>query len=290
MQPITFDYEPVIARLTAWADAEDNIRAAVVVGSRARTDHPADQWADLDAVIVARNPEPLWADATWLEAIGEPWLTFIEPTPGGRTYERRVLFAGGLDVDLVPVALASLLEVLDRGLAEGLVLLQRGARILVDKDGLAQRALEAVVPPAPPALPTEAQYLNVVHDFWFHTVWTAKHLRRGDLWVGKSCCDSYLKHLLLRMIEWHAQATRGQATDTWMYGRFMDEWADRHAVAALEHVFARYVEEEVWHALAATMDLFRWLAAETGQALGYGYPTEGAQQATELVQRMETTR
>jgi len=286
MPSISFDYTPLIARLAAWAEAEDNVRAVVVVGSRARADHPADAWADLDVVVLARDPRPLWTAAAWLEAIGEPWLTFIEPTPHGRTYERRALFAGGLDVDFVPVSVASLMEVLDRGQGEGLDLLRRGARILLDKDGLAQRALDAVVPPPPPAPPSQGEFLNVVHDFWYHTVWAAKHLRRGDLWVGKSCCDSYLKQHLLRMLEWHARATRGWATDTWMYGRFMDEWADSRAVAELEHVYARYDEQDVWRALAATMGLFRWLATEAASALGYAYPDEGAQQAAALVERM----
>ena len=204
MQPITLDYRALIARLAAWAEADENIRAVVIVGSRARTDHPADEWADLDAVLLARDPQPMWAGAAWLEAIGEPWLTFIEPTPDHRTYERRVLFAGGLDVDFVPVAVASLLEVLERGLAEGLVLLQRGARILVDKDGLAQRALQAVAPAAPPPLPSEAEYLNLVNDFWYHTVWSAKHLRRGDLWVGKF----YLRYLSQAAASAHARVAR----------------------------------------------------------------------------------
>lgn len=289
METVTFDYKPLLAKLAAWAESEDNVRAVVIVGSRARADHPADEWADLDVVVLARDPQPLWAGAAWLAAIGEPWLTFIEPTPDRRTYERRVLFAPGLDVDFVPVAVASLVDVLERGIAEALMLLQRGARILVDKDGLAQRALDAVRPAAPPPLPSEAEYLNLANDFWYHTVWAAKHLRRGDLWVGKFCADNYLKDLLLRMIEWHARATRA-TTDTWMLGRFMDEWADPRAVAALKDVFARYDEEEIWRALEATMEVFRWLALETADAWRYAYPTEGAARAVELVQRMRSTR
>lgn len=31
---------------TSWAKSTDDIRAAFIVGSRARVDHPADEWAD----------------------------------------------------------------------------------------------------------------------------------------------------------------------------------------------------------------------------------------------------
>lgn len=35
-------YAALEARFVEWARSEDGIRAAVVIGSRARTDHPAD--------------------------------------------------------------------------------------------------------------------------------------------------------------------------------------------------------------------------------------------------------
>src|SRR5207302_9540 len=78
--------------------------------------------------------------------------------------------------------------------------LRRGFRVLLDKDGELAR-LTATVPELPAARPpTEPEFLQAVHDFWYHAVWAAKKLRRGELWVAKSCCDSYLKGLLLDLI------------------------------------------------------------------------------------------
>jgi aminoglycoside 6-adenylyltransferase len=37
------DYDRITERFVEWARAEDAIRAAVVIGSRAREDHPADE-------------------------------------------------------------------------------------------------------------------------------------------------------------------------------------------------------------------------------------------------------
>ncbi len=50
-------YEELIARFTNWAQAEENIRAAFIFGSRARRDHPADEWADLDLLFLAEKPQ-----------------------------------------------------------------------------------------------------------------------------------------------------------------------------------------------------------------------------------------
>jgi aminoglycoside 6-adenylyltransferase len=70
-----------------------------VIGSRARTDHPADAWSDLDVLLFVRNPEPYVRSEAWVACLGSVWLTFVERTPDGGAWARRTLYAGGLDVD-----------------------------------------------------------------------------------------------------------------------------------------------------------------------------------------------
>lgn len=86
-------------QFTQWARAQEDIRLALVVGSRARTDRPADECADLNVVVVTPQPERHVARAHWVEGFGCAWLTFAEPTARGGQKERRVVFGGGLDVD-----------------------------------------------------------------------------------------------------------------------------------------------------------------------------------------------
>ncbi|HOU12046.1 MAG TPA: aminoglycoside 6-adenylyltransferase [Anaerolineae bacterium] len=287
MNDVNEAYEHLIRRFVWWAQNEDNVRAALVIGSRARVDHPADEWSDLDIIILAHDPEPYWAATDWLHNVGGPWLTFVEPLPIGNGFERRVLFEGGLDVDFVPNPVAPFRRMLDEGHLGGLAdLIHRGVRFLVDKEGFAEQLarIPAALPPYQP--PAESEFLNLVHDFWYHTVWTAKKLRRGELWTAKSCCDSYLKQLLRQMLEWHTRAHQNEAVNTWMRGRFLEEWADARAVAALPAIFAHYDEADVWRALQATMELFHWLALETAKALGYAYPAFGEERATETVGRL----
>lgn len=164
--------------------------------------------------------------------------------------------------------------------------LRRGVRILLDKDGLVAQLQLSAAEPQPPQPPTQSDFLEVVNDFWYHTVWTAKHLRRGELWWAKSGCDGHLKGLLRRMMEWHARATKGQNYDTWLRGRFLEEWVDPRALKELRKAFAHYDENDIWHALFVTMDLFRWLAIETAERLGYSYPKFGDERATELVKNL----
>ena len=284
-------YEQLMEKFIQWAQTEENIRAAVVIGSRARLDHPADEWSDLDILIFAYDPEPYLTTSNWLHHIGSPWLTFIEPTPDGSGFERRVLFQGGLDVDFAPDPVSDLKTMLDQGFPPDYAdMIHRGVRFLVDKDGYAKRLQDITIDPPPYSPPAESEFLNLVNDFWYHTVWTGKRLRRGELWRAKSCCDGYLKHLLRQMMEWHTHASRGEGVDTWMRGRFLEEWADVRAVESLPVIFAHYDEEDIWRALMATMDLFRWLAVESAELLGYSYPSFGEKRAAAFLQGLFSGR
>ena len=291
MDEVAMAYERLIDKFIQWARTDDNLRAAIVIGSRARHDHPADEWSDLDVLIFAIDPEPFWMTTNWLHPVGHPWLTFLEPTPDGHGFERRVLFEGGLDVDFVPSRVADLQAMVNQGLSPDVTdIIRRGVRFVVDKDGYAERFQSIQIAPLLYSPPTESEFLNQVNDFWYHTVWTGKHLRRGEVWWAKSCCDTYLKHLLRQMLEWHAHVSQAEGVDTWMRGRFLEEWADPRAVKSLPDVFAHYDEKDIWRALMATMELFRWLAVETAARLGYSYPTFGEERAIEFAKGLFTSR
>jgi aminoglycoside 6-adenylyltransferase len=274
----------LLERAVEWARAQPDIRALAVIGSRARAERPADQWSDLDLWIVATDPQPYVSSTDWLAQFGPHWVTFIEHAPHAETVERRVLFKDALDVDFAFDRLESVKRSLATGLSQlDLDLLRRGARVLVDKDGLLARMAAKLPPAAPRQPPSQAEFLNVVNDFLYHAVWTAKKLRRGELWTAKSCSDSYMKRLLLRMLEWHARATRGGSVDTWHSGRFLEQWADPQALQELRGAFAHYDRADIARALLATTALFRRLAQETATPLGYPYPTEADRHVTTWV-------
>ena len=46
----------LLRRIIAWAESRADILALVLVGSSARDELPADEWSDIDLVIVAAEP------------------------------------------------------------------------------------------------------------------------------------------------------------------------------------------------------------------------------------------
>jgi aminoglycoside 6-adenylyltransferase len=160
-------YDDLINSYTAWAEADVDVRAALILGSRARSDHPADEWSDLDILVFARNPDQLIQSAEWAISIAPTLLSFIERTSDGKSWERRTLYAGGLDVDVALNPAEWLQGFLGEELPADVVdVARRGIRVLVDKDGVLAQFQGRPLPDITLfQKPSEAEFLNATGDF-----------------------------------------------------------------------------------------------------------------------------
>jgi aminoglycoside 6-adenylyltransferase len=269
-------YESIEQRFVVWAWTRDDIRAGVVVGTRARADQPLDEWTDVDIVVLANDPEQYLSSTDWLAEVGSPWFSFVAPTEVGDGLQRRVIFDGALVVDFILVPTTIVDDIEQYGMpAEIAAVLRRGVRILFDKDGVANRLQAPLARAAqPPFLPAMEEVADLVADFWYTVISAVRKLRRGEVLAAKMACDGDIKQLLLTMIEWHARAGSDLSRDTWRDGRSFEESADPRAIDALRDAFARYDARDVEDALRKTLALFRWVTAETAERLGYPYPAE----------------
>jgi aminoglycoside 6-adenylyltransferase len=206
----------------------------------------------------------LAADETWVESFGTPVLTFLEATAFGDRVERRVLYETGEDVDF-PLLEASGWRELSAS-PEARAMLARGHRVLYDELGL-QAVLEGIAPVADPWPPDAQAFKELASDFWYHALWCARKLRRGEVFTAIQGLDGYLKARLVTLLEWHARAL-DPAADTWHGGRFLERWADPGALAALERAYAHYDLRDVARALWETMDLWQGVEEETARRLG----------------------
>jgi aminoglycoside 6-adenylyltransferase len=260
-----------LEKLVGRAKIQPDIVAILNQGSRARTDHPADEWADLDLIIFTTNKKKYLDNSDWLENFGKTIVTHLEKTAAGDELERRAIFEGGVDVDFSIISKEQLGKDMESPSPQDLDMIRRGVRILFDRTGTIQANLSKLSSTAAPVRtpPSRAEFDRLVNDFLYHIYWTAKKLRRGELWTAKACCDSYLKRQLLTMIEWNTSASRGWATDIWFNGRYLEEWIEPSTRKALQGTFAHYEYADIEKALFATAELFLKLSKATGKKLGY---------------------
>ena len=278
------DPDSLLNRIVSWAQTDGGVQACLLLGSRARSDRPADEWSDTDLILVLDDPDGFLADPAWPSRFGSVAITFLEETMLSLR-ERRVLYADGTDLDVLPMTPEQMAHHLDD--RHALLALGRGHRVLVDKigvfAGLDDRIARAQTTAASrPGTPAPAEFSNLVNDFWYHAVWTARKLRRGEMWVALSCLDSHMKRLLLRVIEWRADLV-GASADHWFEGRFLEQWAESSTLASLRDAFAHYDPADVARALDVTMELFGRLANDLAVRLELPYPAEADAAARRLV-------
>ncbi len=276
-------YNQLLHKFVTWAESREDIRAAIVVGSRARTDHPADEWSDLDLMVYTNQPEQYLSRMDWMGKIGQVWMALASHTSSDEP-EYLVTFAGGYNVDFVFALYAQLEEAVRDGIIPYGHM--RGARVVVDKSR--SRLAAKTIPPEfrPPAQPRPKvdEFLWVVNAFFYTAFYMAKMLRRGDLLMVKQR-DSDLKRALIQMIEWHARGVNPNL-DTWHMGRNMQEWADPYTWSALQKTYAHFDAEDSWQALLDCVELFRLLTRETASRLDFSYPINIEQNATKLIMRL----
>lgn len=267
--------ETVLARIVEWAEDEPNVRALVLVGSRA-AGADADDLADIDLRIYAKTTELLVEEDEWLSAFAPMWVCVRDEYhhEGLTVPTRLVVYEGGTKVDFALYAAAD---------ADDIPSGMMTRRALVDKDGIAP-ASQPQLALGPP--PSEEEYRRVVEEFWFEAYHVAKYLYRNELWQAKAR-DWEMKTFLLTMIEWHACAKRGWDINTKYRGKEMASWVDEDVWGAIHETFARFDAEDSWSALDATMGLFRRIGGEVGDALGTTYPDDVDRRISTFVADLE---
>jgi aminoglycoside 6-adenylyltransferase len=257
--------ELLTAAVAEWAGERPDVRAAAVIGSQSRADTPADRWSDLDVFVLADEPRLLADDAAWLEELGRPVLTFREPAVAGDGVERRVLYESGEEVDFAIFAASDWPGLVDvPGLA---AVIARGSRVLYDDLGV-EAVLGRVAARPSGGLPDEAAFTELANDFWYHALWTAKKLRRGEILTALGCLVEMLLAKTATLLGWHARAVDPSA-DTWHGTRFVERWADPGALASLESAFPHYEIRDIARGLWQTVDLWEGLELETARRLGF---------------------
>jgi aminoglycoside 6-adenylyltransferase len=265
----------VLGQVGAWATNHSLIRAVVLESSRAVGQAVLDRFSDYDILLVVSDVRPFADDNAWQRHFAEPLVRFSDTVAvlGFETYSRLVLYQDHIKIDYAIWPLELLQRIVER--QEPTELLDWGYRVLLDKDGLAARLPPATRTAHIPPKPTENEYTALVEEFWWETTYAAKHLWRDELVFAKYNLEVTMKfELLLHMLEWRIELDHGWTWKPGVLGRGMKRALPPDLWSALERTYAGPGIEDNWEALFAATALFRRVALEVAQALGYSYPQE----------------
>ena len=289
-------YEQIERGLADWARGRSDVLAVMVIGSRARRQNPADRWSDLDTILFVKDPAVFHSAGAWqtdLEAaLGRTaWFAAFGWTLGDPEWE--YVLEGGVKVDLVFTANQAQptgggpprpMEMADASPYR--FVFERGTRVLYDsgraedggraengenygsKTGYAQE----VNTPAPPGPPDQPAFDNRIANALLELVRAAKIGQRGERYRAARILNADFQDQLLALIELHARGRHRPGADWWGYGRFLEQWADPRAAAALPGTHALPTAESIRRAVLAGLDLLEWLGPEAAQGLGLRFP------------------
>lgn len=249
----------VLARILAWAEAEDAVRVVVLTSTRAQAEGPPDALSDYDIIVALADFGRFDAAA----AYGIPAARWGDEhdVHGERTFFRGVVYEDGVKVDWTLWS-ANVPELVARqGLTDDLDV---GYRVLLDKDGTTARWAQPTYRAHIPAKPTEDEYVALVEEFWWGVTYVAKARARHERFFSRFVLDVDLTHgALRRMLEWSIETGRDWSWKPGAYGRGIERELPSDVAAKLG---------AAENSLERTIALFRGVANEVGDALGYTYP------------------
>jgi hypothetical protein len=285
-----------LERFLAWANANDDIRAVILVGSMGRTvGEPADEWSDVDLLFITARPDEYTRDNAWMKEIGPFWAGVLPPDEtfsgllpvqcgfsafeGGVAAEYFILPSARTKLVLPLIRLLNRIPSLRRWCPKSIAelgadvgdVLRNGAKVILDKDGLAKQLIETTlaIPVEPPSPPSQIKFQNNLDDFWIGPPKIVAGLQRGKLMSAIKPLE-LTRRDLLKMVEWHARAKDGwQGNDLAFRPTQIEAWAEPRVKEVLPRLFASYNSDKIWDTLFAMMELYSWLAVETADALEY---------------------
>jgi aminoglycoside 6-adenylyltransferase len=278
----------VINRIVQWGERQPLVRAMLLTSSRANPAAPIDQLSDYDVVVAVTDIRPYLEDDTWLEDFGDVLIVYRDPvhlTHGCETFTRVTHYQDGGKIDFAVWPI----ELMQRVAAEpGLPdFLDIGYRILLDKDHLTDRLQAPSYTAFIPSPPTAQAYRAVIDEFFNDSLYVAKYLWRGDLLPAKYSLDYIMKfECLRRMLEWRMEIARAWSVKPGANGRGLKRHVRPDVWAALERTYVGAETAVNWDALFRTIDLFRAVAIEVGDQLGYTYPHDLDQRIRAAIERI----
>ena len=282
----------VIDNLIQWAKQHDSIRAMLLTSTRAVPDAPVDRFSDYDVVLISEDIHPFYEDRNWLEDFGEVLVAYwdpIYPDPDTGTEKFGIVtqYSDGLKIDFTLYPIQWLQQVVQAPMLPAE--LDAGYRILLDKDHLTEGIKTPTHTGYIPTVPTEAVYQTAVNDFFTDPPYMAKCLLRGELLPAKWCLDYDMKHVYLRqMLEWKIGLDTNWSVSVGALGKGLKRYLPPEIWSQLENTYAGADISENWEALFRTMALYRQVALEVGERLGYTYPLALDQRVNAFVKEMRS--
>jgi len=261
----------------------------ILTSTRAVPNGAVDILSDYDIILVLSDVRPFFESRDWLAAFGPVLVLYRDPLVSNQGHLDSgyvIQFENDLKIDFSLWSVEIMQQVAaDPRLPDEF---DAGYRVLLDKDHLTDTLKPPTYRAYIPTPPTEAKYRESIEIALLDATYVAKFLWRDDMMAAKFMLDNYMKDEHLRpMLEWHYEIDHHWSVKPDLYGRGMKKWLRPDLWTELEGTYSGAGVEETWGALFKTIALYRKVAIEVGNHLGFTYPEEMERRTMAYIQKIK---
>ncbi len=258
--------EEMFELIISVAEQDERIKAAVLGGSRADAEAPQDIYQDYDVVYYVDDAAPFWNNIAWIEEkFGRPAVMEMPetmelpqlPPDGGGQFIYLMLFEDHNRIDLTidPHPFA------DNG---------EPAVALLDKCGFLPE-----MRPDPGCWhvkrPTEKHFRDCCSEFWWCLNNVGKGIARDERPYAMRMFNSVVRDMLDLMTGWYIGVETDFSVSPGKMGKYFKRHLPPDVYAAYLDTYSDSEPKNLWRAVFEACGLFRRLALEVAQALGFRY-------------------
>ena len=247
---------------------DENIRAAVLNGSRANPNVKRDPFQDFDVACLVRDVHPYLRNWEIVRFFGDPMIVqqpedmSDPPADGDGHYSYLMQFMDGNRIDLSFYPPAQWNQPTKDSLAVA----------LLDKDGLL-----ASLPPSSERdylskPPTEKAFQDCCNEFWWVCPYVAKGLWRGELIYAKTMLDEIVREELMKMLKWYFGIKTGFKMSPGKLGKNFKNVFEQEFLSEIESTYSDANFERNWESLFTMTALFRKIAHQVALTFSFEYP------------------
>ncbi|MDM8750764.1 aminoglycoside 6-adenylyltransferase [Morganella morganii] len=252
--------------------ADDNIRAAILNGSRANKQVAADKYQDFDIVFFVHNIEAAKFSALRESFFGIPVLQQCpddmlwgnEGMPPRAAYTLLMIYEDGHRIDLT---LFPLTHFASDYRHDSLTI------PLADKDGLfadtapADESSYFITPP------DSRLFAETANEFWWCATNVAKGLARHEITCAKAMTEDVIRPVFTQMLDWKIGCTCGFNLSTGKNGKYLSRYLTTDEMQAVLNTYSDAEPENNWRALFLMCELFREYQTVTAETSGFDINT-----------------
>lgn len=272
---MTFQDDALIQQVIAWAETQPTIHAVILTSTRARPDAVLDPFSDYDIILAVDAVWPFHVDRGWLEAFGTVLALYRDPIRRDCGYEQ-FGYVTQYEHDRLKIDFTVLEADLLRTLPSDCDLrdeLDAGYAVLLDKDGVTANLPAPTYHAYIPTPPSAETYHEAVEIFFHEATYVAKNIWRDELLPAKYSFDQEMKQMMLgRMLVWRMEIEHGWTIRPGVLGKGLKRRTPPELWQQLEATYVGAGAAENWDALFRLIALYRQVAIEVGNGLGYAYP------------------